>query len=145
MRQWSCEAKFFSCDYTLLNPTNWFTFSTWFLFGKPNFDLTNQLQDSWNSNNPGKDWVIKLFFCIWILIKSTFFKVMLRQTQIALKLHFKDLKYRDAFLLIIIVIIIIIIIAPPAVAIGVLWISCSSFCPSILLLFHPEVFWGLAH
>ena len=26
-----------------LNPTNWFTFSTWFLLGKPNFDLTNQI------------------------------------------------------------------------------------------------------
>ena len=39
---------------------------------------------------------------------------MLRQTQIALKLYFKDLRYKDAFLLIIV--IIIIIIAPSAVA-----------------------------
>ena len=35
---------------------------------------------------------------------------MLKETQIALKLYFKDLRYRDAFLLIIIVVVIIIII-----------------------------------
>ena len=40
-------------------------------------------------------------------MESSFFKVMLKQTQIALKLYFKDLRYRDAFLLVIIIIIII--------------------------------------
>ena len=54
---------------------------------------------------------------------------MLRQTQIALKLYFKDLRYRDAFL-----IIIIIIIGPPAMAERVLWIRvCLFVLPSFRL------------
>ena len=43
---------------------------------------------------------------------------MLKETQIALKLYFKDLRYRDAFLLIIIVVVIIIIIIIIIITIG---------------------------
>ena len=42
--------------------------------------------------------------------QSSLFKVMLRHAQFALKLYFKDLRYRDDFFFIFIIIIIIVVV-----------------------------------